>query len=295
MERRAPKSQSAMEYLMTYGWAILIIAVVLAILFQLGVFSGGNFTPKAQAGACQVQKTSAGVSLEGECQGQLPEYVARFNGNSYASVPSSVTPDGITNAFSVFAWVYANTNPGGDTHGDVIAQKCNGACTWFVEPYGNGAGRASPSFYYNGASFAWNTYSTVLNFPLGQWEFVGFVVNGGTITAYADNNNYPVSASYTTNSIAVFPTWIGTRGDGICGSCFIGDIADVQVYNTSLSQNEVNSLYLEGIGGAPIRPQNITAWWPLNGNANDYSGNNNNGQLNSISFNSSWSSSYTAP
>ena len=30
-----------MEYLMTYGWAILIIAVVLVALFSLGVFSGG--------------------------------------------------------------------------------------------------------------------------------------------------------------------------------------------------------------------------------------------------------------
>ncbi len=35
------KGQSAMEYLMTYGWAILIIAVVLGALFSLGVFSGG--------------------------------------------------------------------------------------------------------------------------------------------------------------------------------------------------------------------------------------------------------------
>ena len=31
-----------MEYLMTYGWAILIIAVVLAALFALGVFSGAS-------------------------------------------------------------------------------------------------------------------------------------------------------------------------------------------------------------------------------------------------------------
>ena len=37
------KAQSAMEYLMTYGWAILVIAVVLAILFSIGVFSGGSF------------------------------------------------------------------------------------------------------------------------------------------------------------------------------------------------------------------------------------------------------------
>ncbi len=36
------KAQSAMEYFMTYGWAILIIAVVLGALFSLGVFSGNN-------------------------------------------------------------------------------------------------------------------------------------------------------------------------------------------------------------------------------------------------------------
>lgn len=38
------KSQSAMEYLMTYGWAILIIAIVLAALFSLGIFGSGTFT-----------------------------------------------------------------------------------------------------------------------------------------------------------------------------------------------------------------------------------------------------------
>jgi hypothetical protein len=37
--KASSKAQSAMEYLMTYGWAILIIAVVLAVFFQLGVFN----------------------------------------------------------------------------------------------------------------------------------------------------------------------------------------------------------------------------------------------------------------
>jgi len=36
------KAQSAMEYLMTYGWAILIIAVVLGALFSLNVFNGSS-------------------------------------------------------------------------------------------------------------------------------------------------------------------------------------------------------------------------------------------------------------
>jgi hypothetical protein len=33
-----------MEYLMTYGWAILIIAVVLTALYSLGLFSGSTLT-----------------------------------------------------------------------------------------------------------------------------------------------------------------------------------------------------------------------------------------------------------
>jgi len=33
------------------------------------------------------------------------------------------------------------------------------------------------------------------------------------------------------------------------------------------------------LGGAPVRLQNLVAWWPLNGDAKDYSGNNNNGTI----------------
>jgi uncharacterized protein (UPF0333 family) len=40
------KAQAALEYLMTYGWAILVIVIVIAALYALGVF-----TPKASV-AC---------------------------------------------------------------------------------------------------------------------------------------------------------------------------------------------------------------------------------------------------
>ncbi len=48
---RYAKSQSAMEYLMTYGWAILIIAVVLGALFGLGFFNAASLAPKVSAGS----------------------------------------------------------------------------------------------------------------------------------------------------------------------------------------------------------------------------------------------------
>ena len=37
------RAQSAMEYLLTYGWAFLIIAVVLGAMFALGIFNPGQF------------------------------------------------------------------------------------------------------------------------------------------------------------------------------------------------------------------------------------------------------------
>lgn len=39
--KKEAKAQSAMEYLMTYGWALLAIAVVLAILYATGILGGG--------------------------------------------------------------------------------------------------------------------------------------------------------------------------------------------------------------------------------------------------------------
>ncbi len=71
------KPQSAMEYLMTYGWAILIIAVVLGALFSLGIFNPSFLAPEVQPGSCQVEKpngpgTSAHVSIQGNCHNELP-------------------------------------------------------------------------------------------------------------------------------------------------------------------------------------------------------------------------------
>lgn len=39
------KGQSAIEYLMTYGWAILVILIVGVLLWQMGVFDVRNTTP----------------------------------------------------------------------------------------------------------------------------------------------------------------------------------------------------------------------------------------------------------
>lgn len=40
------KGQAAMEYLVTYGWTILVLVVIIAILIATGIFSPANFQPE---------------------------------------------------------------------------------------------------------------------------------------------------------------------------------------------------------------------------------------------------------
>jgi len=61
------KAQAAMEYLMTYGWAIIIVIIVAAALYAMGLFNPGtqaiatqfNNIGKPEPGAWQL--TSGGA------------------------------------------------------------------------------------------------------------------------------------------------------------------------------------------------------------------------------------------
>lgn len=43
MQRREKKGQAAMEFLMTYGWAILAAVIAIGVLAYFGVFSPGRY------------------------------------------------------------------------------------------------------------------------------------------------------------------------------------------------------------------------------------------------------------
>jgi hypothetical protein len=72
-------------------------------------------------------------------------------------------------------------------------------------------------------------------------------------------------------------------------------MSNVQFYNATLSPSEILASYQEGIGGPPIDPLNIAGWWPLNGNAQDYSGNVANGATTNVLYVGNWTTGYTPP
>ncbi len=81
------KLQSALEYLMTYGWAILIIAIVIAALFLIGAFNGGLGTfCNAQPGyTCSVTQYSAAT-------GNLVVVIGQSSGSSWMTANAAFVP-----------------------------------------------------------------------------------------------------------------------------------------------------------------------------------------------------------
>lgn len=61
---------------------------------------------------------------------------------------------------------------------------------------------------------------------------------------------------------------------------FQGDIDDVRIYNRALSQEEVQALFDQGSTPPVDLQQGLVAYYPFDGNANDASGNGNDGILN---------------
>jgi len=301
------KAQSAMEYLMTYGWAILIIAVVLGALFQLGVFNANNFAPKAPPGSCQVFRpngpgTTSFINLEGICTGEIPQYVARFPGNLDNSQDTAatgwITANGSTaySSFTATAWIYYGGPTGPHCQGTVGDEgtACAPGC---ATPGFQFLGYGCDVFYVSNNGLGWPSGN---QFPPGRWEMVTGEYNGSTGNAAVYLNGQLFASGQLATSIPLStsaPYYIGDDAWQHGGyDTFNGSIANVQIYNTSLSASQIQALYQEGIGGPPIDLQNLVAWWPLNGNTNDYSGNSNNGQTHyNVTFVSNWWSGYTPP
>ncbi len=306
-----PKLQSAMEYLMTYGWAILIIAVVLGALFQLGVFNANSFSPKAQPGACQIVRpygpgTTTDLALEGICNGELPQYVGTFPTSTRNSVPASgaLERTWFGTSWTISAWI--NVEATSSNSADMIEETYGCTSGIFEQPSGSGVAYTTSMAWGNAGQScsSWGTISATSNtLPLNTWEFVTGVfyygLPGNWVAICADdvctNSTW---TGYTPASYNTLPyNFVAGTGTTCCGGghTLTVQMANVQLYNTSLTNTEILALYDEGIGGAPVKPQNLVVWWPLNGNANDYSGNNNNGAATAITYTGAWASQYTGP
>ncbi|MDE1849217.1 MAG: LamG domain-containing protein [Candidatus Micrarchaeota archaeon] len=275
-----------MEYLMTYGWAILAIAIVMVSLYSLGIFNLSNLAPTAIPGSCQVLRTAAQTSLAGQCGNLIPKYVARFNGqNSVISLSASSALLNPINYITIVAWVRPSTS----SVGTIVAK--NGP---YYLGFGNPSIGASDCVGGGILTSTWHWTCGNTAIKISVWSQVAITYNGSTELVYLNGKVDNTAAQSGTMPITGDITSVGYDTPGY-NQYFNGSIANIQIYNISLDNVTVKRLYQAGIGGAPIDVQHLVGWWPLNGNGNDYSGNNYQGTPTNVIWNANWQSGYTAP
>ncbi len=337
------KSQSALEYMMTYGWAILIIVIVAGVLYSFGVFNPSSSASATITGFSGLGSVTAecfpggGLVLQlGNSVGSAIQ-ITKINTTSQTGTHISVNfSTNIALGSTVnFAMPSACANSTGTKYSNVVSITYTEPGQVFPGPYfstGVVQGKAvsqglAANFTGDGIIVAYGSSGFGTNTTMAFWERVisppsgccnGDMVilsnanNGGqSWVRYQNTTSYDFSDEFYTaigpnlqwNLIVVTHSAPGSDKFYLNGTLvhtgssgqrafsdvdmgawqngpsqfYTGKLADVQVYNTTLSAQKITQLYNEGFGGAPLLNENLTGWWPLDGNANDYSGNNNNG------------------
>jgi hypothetical protein len=97
------KGQGAMEYLMTYGWAILVVVIVGVVLWQMGVFSGGGSSATTFTGfgvvkpvewSCNAGTDIITVTVTNGAGGMITVYNVSADGDAGTCEPASVGAGG---------------------------------------------------------------------------------------------------------------------------------------------------------------------------------------------------------
>ena len=300
-----------MEYLMTYGWAILLISVAIMALYGFGVFNYNNLVQKQLPGSYWIYRpngpgSTIDISASGVCTGLPPQSVARFNGNGYIAHGSLVVPvsKSCCNQETVTAWVNPSSYASALSGETAVSVGYAAGSDGDIELDLNASGTHEAAFYkfaYGiGGTTCYAISSADSTAKLNNWYFLAGVENSIGVALYI-NGVYNAAqgdvCSASSGSSAMDSGSNTVIGDipAVGTYPFNGEIANVQIYNTSLSANQIEALYVEGIGGAPINLQKLAAWYPLNGNSNDYSGNQNNATAVSVQYTTNWQGNYTQP
>jgi hypothetical protein len=200
-----------------------------------------------------------------------------FNGVS--SNVSTALPTTAVNSVSVAVWAYI---PSTSDHGAFVKLGSTGSPG---SGYGIGVGGSN---WDNVGNELWVLFENVRWIDCGTsigtgWHLAVLVLSSsGVPSCYLDGRLTTTS----TGAGAIAPTpamYIGSDG-AYSTRFFTGSLANAQVYSTVLSTQQVQRLYQEGVAGIPLSTAGLVGWWPLNGNANDYSGMGNNGVATSVVY-----------
>jgi len=229
------------------------------------VFATGN-PGCSSLSNCGSNTVSAQLFLSSSpIRGNYSGKAARFTYGSGLSNPSPTnTPTG--SAITEVAWVKPyNTEASG--------------CNLWVINYGPDSGTGASMLLGVAQSSLRPALATWSNdyFPgtgptlnLNSWNFLAGTISGSTATIYLNNQSESAALGMTPN------VQHGQVSSSFGSLCSNSSVANLQMYNSVLTTQQLQALYRGGINGAPIAINTLTDWWPLNGNSTDYINSKNN-------------------
>ncbi len=121
---------------------------------------------------------------------------------------------------------------------------------------------------------------------INQWQMVTMVKNPVSTALYFNGTLVGTVGSGTYRSNDGLNKMILGADRNMLDYWFNGSLDDIAIYNRALTQQEITALYQGGITTANCLDlpsnlqQGLVGYWPFCGNANDESGNGNNGTVN---------------
>lgn len=214
--------------------------------------------------------------------------IASFNGvSSFVSIQSNKPLD-TGNSATIAAWVYWRPGAGGggaccNTRQEIFG--LDSSPNFEVNPILaiNDSGSQSVESWVC-ANQCWAEARVANAISTGSWYLLVNTYNNSEVCTWV-NGVKEICSAETGNLILLGSgdyAYIGARGG--TGSFFNGFIMNAQAYVDALSAAQIQYLYSEGRFSPPLSGSNLIGWWPLQGNANDYSGHNNNGITTNIQW-----------
>lgn len=245
-------------------------------------YTGSSINPSGVAGPYFSNGTVSGTPSSN----YAPIEAANFNGTAYIEQTSGFAwMNNAAQPFTISLWV----NPY-SSNGVIVTELGQSAInsnwhdSWIELVNGNAYVRVWSLGCISLGSVPTNTWTNIImtgSISGSTINYSGYI-NGVLKASGTGTRSVPGGGSFM-----FYP--IGPMDSTNCGSgaYYNGRLSNYQFYNATLSQSQVSKLYGEGIGGAPVIANRTAIWWPLDGNALDYSGNGNNG----YSFNVNWTTS----
>lgn len=203
--------------------------------------------------------------------------------NDYITVPSvsSILPNRLT----LSVWIKIPSNYSGNNGiGPIIRARFYGYILWFDSLNGS----IIHILHHNSSSTT--TTNTPSNINDNQWHQIVGSFDGTNNKLYLDGQLISTDTTTLSNLYYVSdgPVVFGRDGNNTSASTamYQGWIDDIGIWNRALTQQEITAMYngvnynttCNIIGGTLVN--GLVGYWPFCGNANDESGNGNNGTVN---------------